>query len=332
MAGFPGLTPTSAGQTAANSLRGAYKGLPYGGAGVGPVGNAAREARYAMDTMGVPSFKDIWDKVSGVGGGGFGGIKEFGNSGAAGAGADFAKTQLTDWKSNLSGLQNQISARQKEGYGKPASNVFGGRVGADISEYTHPTSSPAFRAAMGLAREQTGAASAEVQRNAMEASQKRGYFGGYDPRQSDIDRMSALSEAGFAGVKSIRDQALSKYGTDVGGYTSTDQLNKGLAADRYKTDIGALEDQYKTGMSGYQAGLGSYTDLTKTQAELPTKWLSALSPLLSGAMGMFGNSSSFFHDALGADESQRNYNQYARGEQRKQLFSPPGPGGEVRRG
>lgn len=283
-------------------------GVP--GAGQGTVGTAARQARYAMDTLGVPSFADIMKQF-----GGGSSSREFGNAGVAGAGADFARHELEGWKGGLEGIQKQIRDRQASGLG---SNSFGRSLREDRADYANPTQNAGYQAEMGLARERTGAASAEAARQSAEASQRRGYAGGYDPRSADLARMQALSEAGFGAIKDVRDQALAKYGSDVGGYGAEQAQRQ----SRYNTDIGALTSQYGAGMEGYKGGLGAFTDLTRTQAELPTKWLSAMSPLLGGSMG---GPSSFFHDALAATEGDRSYYQALKDRQRQQ---PPRQGYE----
>lgn len=287
-------------------------GMGGGGAqGYGSVGMAARNARFAMDTLGVPSFSDILGKF---GPGGTFESQQFGNAGAAGAGANFAKGELESQKSGLESLQQNIAAREKAG---PGANPFGGAIAADRAEYSNPTNSAGFKAAMGLARESTAAASADAARQSAEAAQRRGYAGGYDPRQSDLDRMQALSEAGFGAVKDTRDQASQMYGADVGGYGAA----AGANMDRYKTDVGALEDQYKSGSDRYNSALGAFSNLTQTQAELPTKYLSALSPLFSGAMS---GPSSFFHDALAAQQGDRAYYNAFKADQRTRLSHATG--------
>lgn len=270
MPGFASLTPSGRPQApqfgsttpATRGMYGAPGTVPVPGAGMGPVGTAAREARYAMDTLGVPSFNDIWSKISGFAGGGPFSSREFGNAGMAGAAAADARGQMT--------------SAQK-------------RFNIDRGGFLNPTGTSAYKAEMGLARERTAAASEEAARQSAEAQSRRGYVGGYDPRQSDIDRMRALSEAGFGAVKDIRDQQLGQEQVDV-------------------ADLGGARS--------------AWADLTKTQAELPTKWLSAISPILSSALGAFGGGSSYFHDALMADQSQRDFNQA----QKDKFNQPLGPG------
>lgn len=264
MAGFASLdrnSPLAAAGAAGAAPRPAPRyGIPPGGnisgAGVGSVGTAARQARYAMDTMGVPNFAEIMK-----GGGGFGGVTEFGNAGLAGQGAAFAKGELENFKGGLNAAR---------------------------ADFAHPTQSAGFQAGMGLAREQTAGAVADERRQAAEAAQRRGYAGGYDPRQGDIDRMRALSEAGFAGVKDAREQALGQFGAEA---------------------------------QGYGDALGAYKDLLSTQAELPTKMLSALAPYYSSILGA---GSDFFRASLGADQADRDFRQQQRTQQLTSHFGRPG--------
>lgn len=283
--GFASLTrpaPLAPGQS------GGFAGSGTSGSGL--VSGAAGQARNAMNILGIPNLGDF---LKGAGGG-FG-TTEFGNAGVAGAGATYARGQLEDWKGGLEGLQKQIGAREKVGLGP---STFMPQLAADRAEYARPTESGAYQAEMGLARERTAAAASQDAQQAAEAAQRRGYGGGYDPRQSDLDRMQALSTAGFGALKDVRDQALQKYGTDVGGYGA----ERAQQEDRYKTDIGALTSEYGAGMEGYKAGLGAFSDLTKTQAELPTKMLSALSPYYSSILGGAGG---IFGDVLQADIGQQ---------------------------
>lgn len=260
MAGFASLNRNPA--PAAPNYRGAYGGGPGGpgspvaGVGYGTVGQSARAARYAMDTVGMPNFGELLK-----GTGGFQGVTEFGNAGAAGRGADFAKNELQGFKGHLN------EAR---------------------TDYAHPTQSGGFQAGMNLAREQTAGATADIARRGAEASQRRGYSGGYDPRAADIDRMRALSEAGFAGVKQARGEALSQFGGE---------------------------------MQGYQSALDAYKGLTQTQAELPTKMLSALAPYYSSILGA---GSDFFRASMGGVQSDDANRRSAAERLRQQMAGPGG--------
>lgn len=227
---------------------------PYSGAGSGTVGSAARQARYAMDTMGVPSLGELLK-----GGGGFGGITEFGNAGVAGQGAAFAKGELGDFKT---------------------------QIGKARADYEHPTQSAGFQAGMGLATEKTAGAVADQARAAAEAAQRRGYAGGYDPRSADIDRMRALSEAGFAGVKDARSEAQAQLGAELGGYSSA---------------------------------LDAYKGLTQTQAELPTKMLSALAPYYSSILG---SGSDFFRSALSGVQGDEASARQRAADRSRQIYDP----------
>lgn len=297
MAGFASLAPSNS--TSGGSYDYGMRSDPSAN-----IRGAAAGARGAMNTLGVPDFGTLLKQFGGMG------TTEFGNAGVAGQGAAFERGQLNDWRSNLTNLSGQIAAREKAGVGP---NVWGGQLSRDRAEYANPTNSPAFKAAMGLAGETTAASAQQAQRDAMEASARRGYFAGADPRSSDITRMQALSEAGFAGVKDIRDQALAKYGTDQSGYSAEQAANQ----SRYNTDLGSLTSLYNSGMSGYNSANAGFTQLTDTQAGLPTKMLTAL----GGLGGLLGGPEGFFHDALGEYDSSRAFNAAARNNDAAQGFA-----------
>jgi hypothetical protein len=280
-AGFASLTPNGAPRPP-----GPAQAPKYGGAQpMGMVEKGARGARQAMDILGVPNWRDL---IGGLGG--KGGLTEFGNSGAAAEGANFAKGEYEKAGQKLGDVN-------KRGFGAAGPNPFAGDVRASRNEYEHPTGSSAFQSLMGLASEKTAAAVSEEQRAKAEAAQRSGYAGGYDPRSSDIDRMRALAETGFGAVSSIRGQALDRYKSDTANFGNAYQADLSARMGRYNTDMGAYSDLAKS-------ALGSYTDLTKTRAELPTKALSAIAPLYSS---LFGSSSDFFKSSLGAtqDEEQQ---------------------------
>lgn len=199
---------------------------------------ATQAAKSYRDTLGLPSFQDLLGKVgSGVG------TKEFGNAGAAGAGADFAKNELTGWKGNLGAQQNQLS-------------VLRGNI-------ANPTKTSGFKNVMRLTNERLGQATEAERRQSGEAAAKRGFVGGYNPEASDRNRLEALATAGYETAAGERKSQQDQFANEANVYGAQ--------------------------MGGYQSALGAYTDLTKTQAELPTKWLDSYASLLGGLGGSFGD-------------------------------------------
>lgn len=80
--------------------------------------------------------------------------------------------------------------------------------------FNDPTSTGAFKAAMGLAAEKGASAVQDIARQGRDAASRAGYTGGFNvhAKQADAERFKAISEAGFAGVASVRDQEAQMYG------------------------------------------------------------------------------------------------------------------------
>lgn len=199
---------------------------------------ATTAAKSFRDTLGLPSFQDILGRM-----GGSAGTKEFGNAGAAGEGAAFAKNELGNWKKDLRGERGQL-------------DVLRGNI-------KNPTKTSGFQNVMRLTNERLGQASEAAQHQAADAASRRGYVGGYSPGATEKNRMEALATAGYETAAKEREAQQAQFGNE---------------ASLYGSELG-----------GYQSALGSYTDLTKTAAELPTKWLDSYSGLLSGLGGGFGD-------------------------------------------
>jgi hypothetical protein len=143
----------------------------------------------------------------------------------------------------------------------------------------NPTRTSGFKNIMRLTNERLGQAAEGERRAAADAVSRRGYVGGYSGERNDIERREALATSGYeaAGKEREAQQAL----------------------------FGGEADLYGSMLGGYGQELGAYTDLTKTAAELPTKWLDAYSGLLSGLGGGYGD---IFGTALKAtmfDEGNR---------------------------
>lgn len=227
------------------------------GGGYGPPGpgstnkSAVAGAKLYRDTLGLPSWQDLLGKLGGQG------TTEFGNAGAAGTGADFMRGELADWKGNLAAQRGQLTAQRNQ--------INAARFGIK-----NPTRTSAFRDVMRLSNERLGNAVENDRRLAAEAASKRGFVGGYNPEATDRARLESLATAGYEAAGEARKSAQDQFGNEV-------------------SLLGQEGNIYGTNLAGYNAALGGYTDLTKTLAELPTKYLTAYSSLLGGLGGGFGD-------------------------------------------
>ena len=220
--GFPGVTPIGQNQGPRPLPFTLPKAVP-GQTMIGPNLNrggttntvATAGAKAYRDAMGLPSFQDLFDKLSGgaggVGGGStIGGLyddKVFGNAGAAKAGAHKAAAELSKWKGDLA-------------KGKASLLALKGQI-AD------PTQTEGFKNIMKLTGERMGQATESARQEAANAQSRRGYVGGYNPAATEQARLEAMGmtglEANMAERKSLQEQYAAEggvYGTDVGGYRS----------------------------------------------------------------------------------------------------------------
>lgn len=303
--GFAGVQPYSK-----NPLSGPLPGsnpalfrAGPGGAGAASGGGGGRTNRFAVegakayrDALGLPSWEDILTKF-----GGGQGTTEYGNAGAAGAGADFAKGEVENWKTELAGQRGNL-AKQR------------GNVNIARGAIAHPTRSSGFKDVMRLTNERVGNAVENDRRLAAEAAQKRGFVGGYNPERSDRDRLETIATAGYEAANQARAAAQDQFKSEVGL-------------------LGAEGDIYRTGLEGYGTSLGAYTDLTKTMAELPTKYLTAYSSLLGGLGGGFGDifrtSSNNVQFDTGNDREDAARLRQERKDMRDRLRNTPGAAGFV---
>jgi len=200
--------------------------------------SAVEGAKLFKKELGLPSYEDILGRI----GDGFG-TREYGNAGAAGEGAAYARGELDRWRSDL--------ALQK------------GNVGRARKGVQNPTGTEGFKSVMRLTNERAGQAAEAERRQAAEAASRRGYVGGYSPGAVEKNRAESVATAGYEAAAAEREAQLALLGAE---------------ADLYGSTIG-----------GYGSALGSYTDLTKTLAELPTKYLDSYSRLLSGLGGDYGS-------------------------------------------
>lgn len=127
----------------------------------------------------------------------------------------------------------------------------------------NPTGTTGFKNVMRLTNERLGNAAENDRRLAAEAAARRGYVGGYSGERNDRDRLEALATAGYEAAGAEREAQQKLFGGEA--------------------------DLYGTMLAGQSPLLSGYTDLTRTQAELPTKWLDSYSNLLSGLGGQFGD-------------------------------------------
>lgn len=200
--------------------------------------SAVEGAKAYKAALGLPDYEDILKRLDN----GFG-TREYGNAGAAGEGAAFARGELDRWRSDLS--------MQK------------GNVGRARKGVQNPTGTEGFKNIMRLTNERAGQAAEAERRQAAEAASRRGYVGGYSPGATERNRAESVATAGYEAAASEREAQLALLNAE---------------ADLYGSTVG-----------GYGTALGSYTDLTKTLAELPTKYLDSYSRLLGGLGGDYGS-------------------------------------------
>ena len=210
-----------------------------GGPGGGRTNRYAVEGAKAFKTaLGLPSYEDILKRFDdGIG------SREFGNAGAAGEGAGYARGELERWRNDLTRQQG---------------NVRSARLGV-----RNPTGTEGFKNIMRLTNERAGQAAEAERRQAAEAASRRGYVGGYAPGATEKNRAESVATAGYEAANAEREAQLALLGQEI--------------------------DLTGTLRGGYDSALGSYTDLTKTFAELPTKYLDSYSRLLGGLGGNFGD-------------------------------------------
>jgi len=171
------------------------------------------------------------------------------------------------------------------------------RVRGDIR---NPTGTEGFKSVMRLTNEELGNATENDRRHAAEAASRRGYVGGYSPDQAAQTTREQLALAG----------------------------GKAAAGERE-----AQQNLFTGESSLYGNQLSSYTDLTKTAAELPSKWFNSISGLLGGISGGFGD---IFHTSSGNVQFDTGNERQDTGRQRQDLLDrqnrmrgTPGMGGMV---
>ena len=199
--------------------------------------SAVEGAKLYKSALGLPSYEDILKRFDdGIG------SREYGNAGAAGEGAAFARGELDRWRGDFT--------RQQGNVGKARKGV------------QNPTGTEGFRNIMRLTNERAGQAAEAERRQAAEAASRRGYVGGYAPGRTEQARAESVATAGYEAAQAEREAQLALMGQEI--------------------------DLAGTIRGGYDASLGAYTNLTKTLAELPTKYLDSYSRLLGGLGGDYG--------------------------------------------
>jgi len=207
----------------------------YSGTGGETNAEAVKGATAFKNALGLPSYQDLFKQ--------FGpGTQEFGNAGLASSAA-------ADLKGNLASDRAQLAGQQR--------NLASARAGI-----VNPTGTQGFKNIMRLTNERAGQQAMTDQIAAADAASRRGYVGGYNPEQADLNRREAVAEAGYQTADEQR------------------QANQDLF-----TGENAL---YGNEAQQYGNELGAYTNLTQTAAELPTKYLTAFSGLLGG-LGGYGD-------------------------------------------
>lgn len=200
--------------------------------------SAVEGAKLFKSSLGLPSYEDILKRFDdGIG------TREYGNAGAAGEGAAFARGELDRWRKDFTRQQ--------------------GRVGAARKGVRNPTGTEGFQNIMRLTNERAGQAAEAERRQAAEAASRRGYVGGYSPGAVEKSRAESVATAGYEAAQAEREAQLALMGQEI--------------------------DLAGTIRGGYDSSLGAYTDLTKTLAELPTKYLDSYSRLLGGLGGDYGS-------------------------------------------
>lgn len=150
-----------------------------------------------------------------------------------------------------------IEGPTRASYGKPdMGGLLATRKAAEDAKFgfQNPTGTSAFKNLMSLANERTGAQESEIARGASDASQRRGYAGGFEDSaaSAQADRMSALAQTGFAGAAQIRAEEGDMYGKAIGAFTQLqDSYNQAKSAG----DISYASDLTKTHIAQAEAGL-----------------------------------------------------------------------------
>lgn len=164
--------------------------------------------------------------------------------------ANLASTGADYLKGELENSKKGLAAQQ--------ANIQRARSGI-----VNPTKTAGFKNVMRLTNEREGNAAENDRRLAAEAASRRGFVGGYSGEANDQARRESLANAGYEAAGEERKAQQDLFGGE---------------ASLYGSELGQYGQQ-----------LGGYTDLTKSAAELPTKWLDSYSNLLGGLGNSYGD-------------------------------------------
>lgn len=150
-----------------------------------------------------------------------------------------------------------IEGPNRASYGRPdiaGIHEAGRAVSVAQAGFQNPTGTSAFHNLMSLANERTGAQESEIGRHAADASQRRGYSGGFEDSaaSAQADRMSALASTGFQGAAQIRQEEGDMYGKAIGAFT---QLQDSYQQAKTAGDVSYASDLTKTHIAQAEAGL-----------------------------------------------------------------------------
>lgn len=269
---------------------------PFGrGGGSDTVRSAAQGARYALDTMGIPTLSTLF--------GPNGQFKQFGfdtpdlmKPGAAPVRNTASQAGIDDAKKNLGFAKSQLGARAAE------ANRF-------RREYNDPTHTGAFRDEMAIANSRISRANEAGAEQARVSTARRGFSGGFNPERDVRAGMKALSDSVFEGAKSAREGALAGYGTAMGGYGSAAGLYgqafgdyEGAQNSVRQTQAG-LDEAYGRDVAAHESNIQDYNRNLIGRAGLGAEYIKSL----GSAFGSF-NPGSFFGTAL--EGTQFDVNRY----------------------
>lgn len=225
VSGFRGVSPTHV-NMAAGPTR------PTGGA----LNNAIAGAKKFKDTLGLPSYTDLLSQF-----GGGQGTREYGNAGAAGAGAAYARGDVDRFRGDLEAQKANLAAA---------------RAGV-----RNPTQTEGFQSISRLNSARLSRAAEETDRRANEAATRRGYVGGYDPGRTERDMLESLGTSNleaaqderkaqqdlFAGENSLYGNIMGGYGSALGAYTDLTKTQAELPTkylDSYASLLGSLAPNF----------------------------------------------------------------------------------------
>lgn len=248
---------------------------PYGNSGQGSaaVRSAAQGARYALDTMGIPTLSSLF--------GPNGQFKQFGFDSP-----DLMKpTRATaagptgQAKGNLALAGRELSQRK-------------GDVNAFRGEYNDPTHTGAFQDQLAIANSRISRSGEASREEARAGAARRGFSGGFNPERDARAGAKALSDSVFEGAAAARDSALKGYGEAMGGYGSAAGLY-GQAFGEYGNEQRSQRETQARLDEAYGHDVQSYNQNLISRSGLGAEYIKSL----GSAFGSF-NPGQFFGTAL----------------------------------